>query len=246
MAQSGRRSGKAARERNPPLLRSGLKRPFPARHPCLRRQASWPTALRRCDDRRTAATPAIPPKPISIIAQVAGSGVASGFTEDSESTSRTSANHAVGVESPVKDESRISIGSPAARPAAQSTTELKILKTFIRMIPHTPKLGTSAKANVVPVVDPLFDMFPPGQSARRTGRRGVVILREPEPASAVDLTRDLDVLALVAQGASNKTIPPSLWISVHTMKFHMASLLDKRCCRPIDPSGLSLEGGGEP
>ena len=68
-----------------------------------------------------------------------------------------------------------------------------------------------------------------------------------EPAAAVDLTRlDLDVLAPIAQGASNKTIPPSLWISVHTMKFRLASLLDKRCCRPIDPGGLSLEGGGEP
>src|SRR6202020_1615357 len=93
---------------------SGLTRPFPDATPCLRRQASWPTALRRCNERRTPATPAIPLKPSSIIAQVAGSGVANGFTEDRESVNRTSANHAVGVALPVKDESRISIGAPAS------------------------------------------------------------------------------------------------------------------------------------
>jgi DNA-binding CsgD family transcriptional regulator len=43
-----------------------------------------------------------------------------------------------------------------------------------------------------------------------------------------DLTpRELDVLALLAEGASNKTIAKQLWISVHTAKFHVSSLLDK-------------------
>jgi DNA-binding CsgD family transcriptional regulator len=43
-----------------------------------------------------------------------------------------------------------------------------------------------------------------------------------------DLTpRELDVLALLAEGASNKTIAKQLGISVHTAKFHVASLLDK-------------------
>jgi DNA-binding CsgD family transcriptional regulator len=35
------------------------------------------------------------------------------------------------------------------------------------------------------------------------------------------------VLALVAEGASNKTIARRLGISVHTAKFHVGSLLDK-------------------
>jgi DNA-binding CsgD family transcriptional regulator len=49
----------------------------------------------------------------------------------------------------------------------------------------------------------------------------------PEP-SAVDLTpRELDVLALMAEGASNKAIAKQLGISVHTAKFHVGSILDK-------------------
>jgi DNA-binding CsgD family transcriptional regulator len=39
--------------------------------------------------------------------------------------------------------------------------------------------------------------------------------------------RELDVLALLAEGASNKVIARALGISVHTVKFHIASLFDK-------------------
>jgi DNA-binding NarL/FixJ family response regulator len=39
--------------------------------------------------------------------------------------------------------------------------------------------------------------------------------------------RESEVLALLAQGASNKAIARSLAISVHTAKFHVASLLVK-------------------
>jgi DNA-binding CsgD family transcriptional regulator len=39
--------------------------------------------------------------------------------------------------------------------------------------------------------------------------------------------RELDVLALLAEGASNKAIARQLGISVHTAKFHVGSLLDK-------------------
>lgn len=39
--------------------------------------------------------------------------------------------------------------------------------------------------------------------------------------------RELDVLALMAEGASNKLIARQLGISVHTVKFHVGSLLDK-------------------
>jgi len=35
------------------------------------------------------------------------------------------------------------------------------------------------------------------------------------------------VLALLAEGASNKAIAQRLGISVHTAKFHVASLIDK-------------------
>lgn len=39
--------------------------------------------------------------------------------------------------------------------------------------------------------------------------------------------RELDVLGLMAEGASNKVIAGRLGISVHTAKFHVASILEK-------------------
>jgi DNA-binding CsgD family transcriptional regulator len=39
--------------------------------------------------------------------------------------------------------------------------------------------------------------------------------------------REFEVLALLAEGASNKAIAAQLGISVHTAKFHVGSLLDK-------------------
>jgi len=46
--------------------------------------------------------------------------------------------------------------------------------------------------------------------------------------SDIELTpRELDVLALLAEGASNKVIARQLGISVHTAKFHVGSILDK-------------------
>ena len=46
--------------------------------------------------------------------------------------------------------------------------------------------------------------------------------------SEVALTaRELEVLALLAEGASNKLIARRLGISAHTAKYHVASLLEK-------------------
>jgi DNA-binding CsgD family transcriptional regulator len=44
----------------------------------------------------------------------------------------------------------------------------------------------------------------------------------------IELTaRELEVLALLAEGASNKLIGRRLGISAHTAKYHVASLLEK-------------------
>ncbi|MGJ4996738.1 response regulator transcription factor [Bradyrhizobium sp. HKCCYLR20261] len=52
--------------------------------------------------------------------------------------------------------------------------------------------------------------------------------RRSEASDAFQLTaRERDVLALMAEGCSNKEIARSLGISVHTAKFHVGSLLDK-------------------
>lgn len=59
----------------------------------------------------------------------------------------------------------------------------------------------------------------------------VIVSRDQDKAASADefeLTpRELDVLALLAEGASNKMIAKRLGISVHTAKFHVSSLLDK-------------------
>jgi DNA-binding CsgD family transcriptional regulator len=50
----------------------------------------------------------------------------------------------------------------------------------------------------------------------------------PEADAEVALTaRELEVLALLAEGASNKLIARRLGISTHTAKYHVASLLEK-------------------
>ena len=54
----------------------------------------------------------------------------------------------------------------------------------------------------------------------------VATASELEPS--IGLTaRELEVLALLAEGASNKLIARRLGISAHTAKYHVASLLEK-------------------
>jgi DNA-binding CsgD family transcriptional regulator len=48
-----------------------------------------------------------------------------------------------------------------------------------------------------------------------------------EPADVALTPRELDVLALMAEGLSNKQIARQLKISIHTAKFHVRSLLEK-------------------
>ncbi|MCK1708460.1 MULTISPECIES: helix-turn-helix transcriptional regulator [unclassified Bradyrhizobium] len=64
----------------------------------------------------------------------------------------------------------------------------------------------------------------PGEQAVAT-----VVARDPRsmPDDIALTQRELDVLALMAEGASNKMIARQLAISVHTVKFHVGSLLDK-------------------
>ncbi|HWG04586.1 MAG TPA: helix-turn-helix transcriptional regulator [Beijerinckiaceae bacterium] len=51
--------------------------------------------------------------------------------------------------------------------------------------------------------------------------------RRGEQAGFALTAREAEVLALLAEGASNKAIARRLDISVHTAKFHVAALLDK-------------------
>jgi DNA-binding CsgD family transcriptional regulator len=47
------------------------------------------------------------------------------------------------------------------------------------------------------------------------------------PGEATLTERELEVLTLLAEGASNKLIARRLGISVHTAKFHVGQLIDK-------------------
>lgn len=64
----------------------------------------------------------------------------------------------------------------------------------------------------------------PGEQAAAT-----IVARDARvmPDDIALTQRELDVLALMAEGASNKMIARQLGISVHTVKFHVGSLLDK-------------------
>lgn len=51
--------------------------------------------------------------------------------------------------------------------------------------------------------------------------------RDPDPGTEALTARELDVLAAMTDGASNKAIARRLGISFHTVKFHVASVLEK-------------------
>jgi DNA-binding CsgD family transcriptional regulator len=71
-----------------------------------------------------------------------------------------------------------------------------------------------------------LEVVPRGQLADVTVTSG----RSDAPPTNRDVVltpREVEVLALLAEGASNKTIARQLGISVHTAKFHVGSLIDK-------------------
>jgi DNA-binding CsgD family transcriptional regulator len=75
----------------------------------------------------------------------------------------------------------------------------------------------------------------PGLRLAAAGEAADVVLvsaeRVSEPPASADINgltpRELEVLALLAEGASNKAIARRLKISVHTAKFHVGSVIDK-------------------
>lgn len=70
----------------------------------------------------------------------------------------------------------------------------------------------------------------PGLRVAAPGEAVDAMLTMPRPATAPDAAltpRETEVLALMAEGATNKVIARRLGISVSTAKFHVASVLDK-------------------
>jgi len=71
----------------------------------------------------------------------------------------------------------------------------------------------------------------PGLELVTAGERADAVITAIDATSRladIPLTaREREVLLLLAEGASNKTIARRLGISVHTAKFHVGSLIDK-------------------
>ena len=64
-----------------------------------------------------------------------------------------------------------------------------------------------------------------------------------EPGSALS-AREREVLALLAEGASNKEIARALGLSVHTVKFHIATLNEKLGARSrIEAVAIAIRSG---
>lgn len=63
----------------------------------------------------------------------------------------------------------------------------------------------------------------PGETADAT----IIAGRAAAERNAGLTPREIEVLTLLAEGASNKTIAQRLGVSVHTAKFHVGSLIDK-------------------
>jgi DNA-binding CsgD family transcriptional regulator len=101
------------------------------------------------------------------------------------------------------------------------------------MIDEPPVVVVAVRVNEPRLGDRLAELLAavPGLRLALPGERADAELiapgEPPEEAGAALTPRELEVLALIAEGASNKAIARKLSISVHTVKFHIGSLLDK-------------------
>jgi DNA-binding NarL/FixJ family response regulator len=123
-------------------------------------------------------------------------------------------------------------------PAAQvPTTEPATWRCDVRAVLPGDVDATTLGA-VITVIAAGLSVAPPN-AARGTGKRGGAASSgtwaealdhsgtdDEEPAVALT-PREREVLTLLAAGASNKAIAHALGLSVHTAKFHVASLTEK-------------------
>jgi len=100
----------------------------------------------------------------------------------------------------------------------------------VRQIPET--IVIAIEVGQAGVADRLAEILAevPGVRIATSGEAADVVIVSPELPADADrgLTpREREVLALLAEGASNKEIAKRLGISIHTAKFHVGSVLDK-------------------
>jgi two-component system NarL family response regulator len=103
----------------------------------------------------------------------------------------------------------------------------KLLREFsslaTRAAGPTPPIGDPRPPGAVAGPDPPA----PTPPKRRVPNPGGQATRDPGPAEPVLTPRELEVLALVAQGLSNRSIADQLYISENTVRNHMGNILEK-------------------
>ena len=104
--------------------------------------------------------------------------------------------------------------APASRPVvvAIAVGDPAIADRLAALIADLPELRLAAPGEAADAVIVSPGAAPPADA---------------EPVDAGLTPREIEVLALLAEGASNKLIASRLGISVHTAKFHVGSLIDK-------------------
>ncbi|HEY0524113.1 MAG TPA: helix-turn-helix transcriptional regulator [Stellaceae bacterium] len=106
-------------------------------------------------------------------------------------------------------------GDPRPIVIALKVDEPDLADRLAALLAHVPGLRLATRGE-------------PADAAIVTATVKAAAVSAAEPDSAAVLTpRELEVLALLAEGASNKTIARRLGISVHTAKFHVGSVIDK-------------------
>lgn len=95
----------------------------------------------------------------------------------------------------------------------------------LRLALHLADPALTARLTTLLAGVPGLELVPPDAAAD-------AVVVQPTAAAPAEpdsplTARELEVLALLAEGASNKAIARRLGISVHTAKFHVGSLLDK-------------------
>lgn len=101
----------------------------------------------------------------------------------------------------------------------------RLLRAGVRAILPPEASAPEIAAGIEAVAAGLIVLHPstPAAVARVTGVR-----RAPDKARADPLTRrELEILTMIAEGMGNRAIARSLGISIHTVKFHIAAILDK-------------------
>ena len=122
----------------------------------------------------------------------------------------------------------------ALPPGEALAPELRVAEAALLVLTDDPALAADAAlAGVLPAaatpaqVAAAAAALAEGLTVRLPGARERPGFAPPEPARPLLTPREVEILALVGQGLSNKAIARRLGISAHTVKYHLESVFTK-------------------